>query len=222
MITTIANIVRAKNRDAVDIPSSMFYDSDKKYTVDSVRMHLILEEDHELNADVTEHPVQDGSVVSDHIALALREGSLRALVSNHSVLHSAIHTDERTYRDIVDRKYLEPVNYVTTVWKKLEDVMNARKLVKIVTVLEVYDNVAITHIGAVRNGDSGDGQEFTINFKQVRKVGLKEDRITAVVSENMTKDIDKTTAPTVDSGQQVAQAASSPDSDFVFDEVEVR
>jgi hypothetical protein len=83
--------------------------------------------------------------------------------------------------------------------------MDSKQLVTIVTSLEVYNNVAITSIETERDGDTGDALEIKVGFKQVQKVQLREDKVTAQVQpENMDSDINRLAAVGTNSGQQVA------------------
>lgn len=180
---------------AKSVPASLFYDDSRKYSVGELQLHLILEEQHAIDATVTEHPVQDGSVISDHISVALREGSLRGLVSNHAIALSTSDGKRREWR----------TNYALAAWNTLRDIADRKELVTVVTVLETYRDVAITHVGTMRDGGTGDALEFDIRFKQVRRVRLTEDVITASVSpESMDSDIDRVVAADIDSGHVTA------------------
>lgn len=53
------------------------------YFVDSIRFDLLLDEQHSVEAEVTQHTVEDGSTISDHIRLLPRKGSLTGFISNH-------------------------------------------------------------------------------------------------------------------------------------------
>lgn len=64
------------------IPSSLFYKSEG-YFVGSVQFDLLISESHSIEAQVTEHPLENGAVVSDHVRILPRKGSLVGLVTNH-------------------------------------------------------------------------------------------------------------------------------------------
>ena len=82
--------------------------------------------------------------------------------------------------------------------------MDAKELVTIVSALEVYNNVAITEIETERNGESGDALEIKVSFRQVNKVGLREDKVTAQVQpEDMNSDINRSASVGTNGGQQV-------------------
>ena len=206
MISTIGAIVNSiTGKDKLPQHVCLFYRKDG-YRVGSVDIDLILEENHEKNAVVTENPLQDGRSVSDGIYNLLREGTLTGLVSNHSLRHVE-ELDEQSAEAILDLAQWEPLkNRAEQAWTDLKEIMDNRELVTIVCALEVYNDVAITHVGAVRNGESGDAQEFEISFRQVKRVRLNEHRVSLDVEEpeNMNTDINRAAAVNLDGGQQVA------------------
>ena len=63
--------------------SSYLFFKESGYTVDSIRFDLLLDEQHSVDAEVTQHTVEDGSTISDHIRLLPRKGSLTGFVTNH-------------------------------------------------------------------------------------------------------------------------------------------
>lgn len=197
----------------MELPSHtcLFYRKEG-YSVGAVELDLILSEDHSKEAEVTENPLQDGRAVSDGIYLRLREGTLTALVSNHSLKHTE-QLSEQTSEAIMDLAQWRPLkNRAAETWEELKAAMDRRELVTIVTALEVYDNVAITRISAPRDGDSGDAQEFEISFKQVETVKLKETKVTAQVQpKDMESDINRASAVNIDNGQQVGGKPTEAD-----------
>ena len=205
MISVIGAITQAvTGRTELPKHTCLFYRKEG-YSVGAVELDLILDESHSKNAQVTENPLQDGRAVSDGIYLELREGSLTGLVSNHSIKHS-VPPDRQTAEGLLDKAenyHLE--NRANQAWEDLKSLMDSKRLVTIVTSLEVYNNVAITSIETERDGDTGDALEIKVGFKQVQKVQLREDKVTAQVQpENMDSDINRLAAVGTNSGQQVA------------------
>ena len=150
------------------VPVSLFYRLfNKPNAVGSVQLDLILSEQHALTSTVSEHPVEEGETVSDHIQQNLRTGSLKGLVSNFSV--QAGGGDGQT-------------NRAMSAWQLFQNLWKARALVTIVTTLEVYDNVAVTSVTTGRDGTSGDALEFSVDFRQIKRADLKEATVTAVAS----------------------------------------
>ena len=212
MISAIGAIAQAiVGRFEPTVPVSLFYRADG-WSVGEISLDLILTETHSLNAVVTQHPVQDGSTISDHITILPRSGTMRVLVSNFSL--STAKGDARAdWDEIYDQgeaaqKSLP--NRAEEAWKKLKDLVKKRELVKVVTSLEVYEDVAITRVETTRDGDTGDALEIDSDYEQVTKVKLKETKVTAQVQpRDMKSTINQKSAVQVNSGQKVGTEATA-------------
>ena len=212
MISAIGAIAQAiVGRFEPTVPVSLFYRADG-WSVGEISLDLILTETHSLNAVVTQHPVQDGSTISDHITILPRSGTMRVLVSNFS-LSTAKGDDRADWDEIYDQgeaaqKSLP--NRAEEAWKKLKDLVKKRELVKVVTSLEVYEDVALTRVETTRDGDTGDALEIDIDYEQVTKVKLKETKVTAQVQpRDMKSTINQKSAVQVNSGQKVGTDATA-------------
>ena len=212
MISAIGAIAQAiVGRFEPTVPVSLFYRADG-WSVGEISLDLILTETHSLNAVVTQHPVQDGSTISDHITILPRSGTMRVLVSNFS-LSAAKGDDRADWDEIYDQgeaaqKALP--NRGEEAWKKLKDLVKKRELVKVVTSLEVYEDVALTRVETTRDGDTGDALEIDIDYEQVTKVKLKETKVTVQVQpSDMKSTINQKSAVQVNSGQKVGTEATA-------------
>lgn len=209
MISVIKAIAQAVN-GRTELPKHvcLFYRKDG-YSVGSVELDLILDEHHSKDAEVTENPLQDGRAVSDGIYLKLRDGELTGLVSNHSLKH-ATPPDVQDAESLLEQaENYELENRARQAWEELKGVMDRKELVTITTALEVYENVAITHIDTDLNGESGDALEIKVSFKQVQKVKLSEDSVSAAVQPaDMNSDINRSASVGTNSGQQVGAEPS--------------
>ena len=212
MISAIRAIAQAiGGRFEPTVPVSLFYRADG-WSVGEISLDLILTETHSLNAVVTQHPVQDGSTISDHITILPRSGTMRVLVSNFS-----LSTAEGDARAAWDEIYAQGEaaqktlpNRAEDAWKKLKDIVKTRELVKVVTSLEVYEDVALTRVETTRDGDTGDALEIDIDYEQVTKVKLKETKVTAQVQpRDMKSTINQKSAVQVNSGQKVGTDATA-------------
>ena len=152
------------------------------------------------------------STISDHITILPRSGTMRVLVSNFS-LSTAKGDDRADWDEIYDQgeaaqKSLP--NRAEEAWKKLKDLVKKRELVKVVTSLEVYEDVALTRVETTRDGDTGDALEIDIDYEQVTKVKLKETKVTAQVQpRDMKSTINQKSAVQVNSGQKVGTEATA-------------
>ena len=212
MISAIGAIAQAiVGRFEPTVPVSLFYRADG-WSVGEISLDLILTETHSLNAVVTQHPVQDGSTISDHITILPRSGTMRVLVSNFS-----LSTAEGDARAAWDEIYAQGEaaqktlpNRAEEAWKKLKDLVKTRELVKVVTSLEVYEDVALTRVETTRDGDTGDALEIDIDYEQVTKVKLKETKVTIQVQpRDMKSTINQKSAVQVNSGQKVGTEATA-------------
>jgi hypothetical protein len=87
------------------VSSSLFFKS-TGYFVDSIRFDLLIDEQHTMENAVTEHAVEDGSTISDHIQVKPRKGSLTGFVTN-SPLTPGYNTGEENAwnKDQIERIY---------------------------------------------------------------------------------------------------------------------
>jgi len=204
------------------IPVSLFYREDG-WSVGEISLDLILTEGHSLNAAVTQHPVQDGSTISDHITILPRNGTLRALVSNFS-LAAASSNKAETWQDVYEQGEAAQEslpNRAADTWEKLKELVKRRELVKVVTALEVYEDMALTRVETTRDGDTGDALEIEIDYEQAIRVKLKETKVTAQVQpRDMKSTINQKSAVQVNSGQKVGlEATPQEETQLTFGEV---
>jgi len=201
------NTVKELQTPSVPIPVSMFYRPDgysASNGIDSVTFDLILSESHSVTSVVSSHPVQDGTVISDHIVNDLRKGSLKGLVSNFSITRSAFNSEENL--EIGGQQVSRNLsrNAAAQAWDIFKNIWEAKQLVTIVTILEVYEDVAITSVATDRNMDSGEAQVFNIQFQQVKTIKLKEATITATNQpKKMDNDLDRQASVQIDTGRKV-------------------
>lgn len=198
---------------SVTIPARLFYRKDG-YSVADLKLDLILEENHSMDAAVTAHPVQDGSQVADHVYKLLRTGSLRALVSNWSINDTSTRQglDDKTPEEIQARaqEVLKSglKNRAKDAWTTLKGLVGAK--VSITTALEVYNNVIITHIDTTRDEETGEALDFVLEFTEYKEVKLREDRVTASITQaDMNSDINREASGQLYEGQVVASPATA-------------
>jgi hypothetical protein len=142
----------------------LFY-KNRNYGVGIITFDLILSENHSFNNNVTRYNVEDGSDISDHIQNDLETGQVTGFISNFSIY------DEM----IMENKAQIAYDTLRELWKK-------RELVDIYTVLQVYEQVAITNISVSRDSGSGESLIADFSFQEFNKVKLKEVKLDIVVN----------------------------------------
>lgn len=136
-----------------------------------ISFDLLLSEEHAMDSVVASHPIDNGDTVSLHMHNQMREGSFEILISNWSV--------KSTFTDTMAM----PLNRVRATYDDLKALHESKALVTIVLGLEIYEDCAITHIGARRDGKTGEAQKFPISFKQIKKVSLATTKQFVAVSK---------------------------------------
>lgn len=149
-----------------NLRSKLFF-SGRDYKIGTVELDLILGEDHIFSNQITEHTVENGSVISDHIKNDLQEGSLTGLVTNHSIKQFGLITG-------VTNRAKEAYDELKRIWKE-------RSLISIITIMQRYDNVAITNVSSPRDEGTGEAIIFNVSFREVKIVKLKTVQIDTTI-----------------------------------------
>lgn len=189
------------------VPTSLFY-RQEGYFVGSVSFDVLVSENHKLEAQVTEHPVETGANINDHIRRMPRKGTLVGLVTNHPLKGRAeLPSDLRqkladigntTYLGTVAQQYglasrptltasdfasLEaPTNRAEDAWSLFKRLWETGEPVTISTGLERYTDVFVTSVSTDRTSDTGEALRFTVEFQEVRFVTLTDVEITATTN----------------------------------------
>lgn len=169
------------------LPLQLFFRNNRDYGVGSITFDLILTENHNFSNEVTQYNVENGSVISDHIRNNLENGSLSGLISNFTLRKYGLFTNRA--QDAFDE--------FVRLWKE-------KTLVTIVTVMRVYDDVAITNVSVDRSGDTGEAIVLNVSFQKVKQVSLKAVLIDVAVNiKNMKSKINRQSAPPANIGRTV-------------------
>jgi len=177
-------------------PASLFFKENQKYGVGEITFDLVLSENHNFQSEISSHPVEDGSEITDHIHNLPEQGQINGLISNYSI-NAGLVVSNRA-QDVFDA--------LIELWK-------ARTTVTITTVMRVYENVAISSMPFVRDNTQGESLPISISFKKVEIVKLQEITLELGVSPldpgetdmRNADDTAKQVAPLKDSGQTVAE-----------------
>jgi len=207
-------------------PTSLFYRT-SGYFVDSIQFDLLVSEDHSLEASVTEHPVENGATVNDHIRSLPRKGSLTGLVTNYPLKGAPALPQwfldklagmSRNYLDTLGAQYgirsntgptaedfadlARPQNRAMNTWLIFKALMADRVPVTIITGLEKYTDVVVTRVSTSRSSSTGDALEFRVEFQEIQFVTLTEVALTSTTSPlNLGTDANKQAAPKVRKGK---------------------
>lgn len=166
-----------------DFPTSVFFGGGSIYGVGAITFDLLLAEDHNFNSQISEHPIEDGSIISDHILNELENGTLTGFVSNYSLYSTGL-TSNRP-QDIFDA---------------LVDLWKSKELVTVTLIHNTYENCLINSMPISRDSDTGDAIVIQISFKKVNIVKLQTLSVEAEISVNDLAD---------STSQQVAESSNN-------------
>lgn len=170
-----------------ELPVKLFFRDNREYGVGRIKFDLILTEDHNFSNIVTDHNIEDGTQISDHIKNELERGSLTGLITNFSIQIFGLQGNRAQ----------NAFDEMIRLWKE-------RVLVTIVTVMRVYEDVAIENITVNRSEATGEAISMNVSFRQVKQVKLKSVEVdTTVKIADMDDNTNRQAAPTADQGRTV-------------------
>src|SRR6188768_4318683 len=124
----------------------------KKYArtaVASVVLDAVLSEEHVYNSRVTNYPIEDGRIISDHIINEPDTLQLTGVVSDTPL------------------SFLAPFNRSINAFNTLVEIHNRRERITVVTGIKVYTDMVITSLQVPRNVQSGQSLTFVIDLQKI-------------------------------------------------------
>ncbi len=139
---------------------------------------------YERAAEVTEHPVENGSPISDHVKTTNGTFSLEGIISNSPVRvpTTQMRGLQRATGNVEMRVAGETVRLALQRWSGPFDrkrdcndllvaLVTGRFAVTLTTALEQLENLIVTRFKVDEDADSGNALKLTLDFKQLRIVG---------------------------------------------------
>ena len=155
-------------------------------------------ETHTATATVTEHPVESGSNITDHIRPEPVQLAVTGIITNSPIGTRQTQRVINAGGAVVTATQLEAapnaLGYAQTAWKKLEGYRQTAKPIRVVTRDRTYESMAMLSLTVPKTAKTGDALEFSATFKEVRIV---ENRTTRRVVAKAPKSHAK-----VDTGKQ--------------------
>ncbi len=153
---------------------------------------VVTGETHTIQNEITEHPVESGANVTDHVRSMLDTISLEVFVSNTPTMFQDrfFGQDIGEYRAVPiappgneDARISElaatviqwenPVNNVSETYRLLRKWRDDAELLTVVTPLWDYTNMLIREVSVPRTAKEGTGAKMTIELKQIRLVEVR-------------------------------------------------
>lgn len=150
----------------------------------SIMFDAVTRDAHESSATVTEHPVEEGANISDHVRPDLDRVTLEAVVSNTPVGIPTTQMEGVEGRqaglEIVDSVtnivlakasvlvFDGEIDRVRTVYEELLRLEKAGVIVGIVTSLREYENMLIRRVSPIREASTGNALFVTVEATEIR------------------------------------------------------
>jgi hypothetical protein len=178
--------------------AQLFFKGNRDYGVGTITFDLLLTESHSFSNTITDHNVEDGSIITDHIKNNLESGGVTGIISNFTIKQNAL----------ISNRAQDAYDELKRLWK-------SRELVTVITVMEVYEDVAITDVSIDRSSDTGEAITLNISFRKVKKVTLQEIVIFAGVNpKDMSVNQNRQIANSSDNGRQTTKDVDFSDIEF--------
>jgi len=117
-------------------------------------------------AVATEHPVEQGAPVTDHVRPALRQVDLEVAVSAHPGPTSAANADLTE----IDAPALRPATVRQTLQRLREEAVE----IDVETPVGVWESMLLVAVEEERLPESGDGLRARLSFRELRRVATLE------------------------------------------------
>lgn len=138
-------------------------------TIDGLEVDALINEDHSLECETTDNPVEEGSDFTDHVRIKPRMFSCDGVISD---------TPLGPMLAIRDAQGGGRPSEIARA--KFEAIIEARKRITVVTARKRYDNMIMLSVSMPENIGIGEACRFRATFKQIRVV--KNERTTIVVA----------------------------------------
>jgi hypothetical protein len=114
---------------------------------------------HAGEVEVTDHPVEQGANISDHMRPKPRTLTVTGMISNTPIVDNS-NGNAGPFTE-------GQPGPAEAAYNLLEARRIAGKLHTVITKLNTYQNLALTYVSEPRDASSGDALEFTLNFKEI-------------------------------------------------------
>jgi hypothetical protein len=154
----------------------------RQILIDGYPIDVAKVETHSLEAEVTEHPVERGSTITDHVRLNPIEVTLECVVSDTPL--GAIAADPTRINSQIEIEGEDSTAIPTPsedAYTKLKAIRLAREPVTIETSLDRFENMILTRLTIPRNSDTSGGLTFEATFREV--VIVENLRVTVRVAD---------------------------------------
>lgn len=148
--------------------------------IGTINIDASIQEDHTTEVTKTEHPVEKGANITDHVEIRPDTLSVEGVVSDAPLREDVISTSGAS----------RSVDAFT----RLQNIQKEKLLVTVVTGLKTYTNMILRTLSPVRNAKTGKALRFNARFEEVRIV--ESDVAFIPVAQEASQDLAQKKQPT--------------------------
>jgi hypothetical protein len=142
----------------------------RRVMLDSLEVDATLTDSVTGSNELTQHPIETGSTVSDHVIVKPRQYRMEGIVSNAPASGAervdAVRAD---WAGLDGDSPTGKTNKVDGAYSLLEEMLQLRDVVTVATPLRVYTDMVMVSLQITRDRNTGDALHFTAEFQQVIK-----------------------------------------------------
>lgn len=184
------------------VPASLF-SRDEGYSVSgvdglkSIKFDLLVDESHTLEFEASDHPIENGAVITDHVTQKLRTCTITAMFTNTPDETEIEGEDVSTYQNGSAEEGL-PLTHNRSrddLFAEIERLAMQRKPVRLVTALKVYPEMIILSVPVKRTSEDGESVKFQMTLREFKTANLKKTLAFGKFNPpNMKTDVNRTIA----------------------------
>jgi hypothetical protein len=137
--------------------------------VDTLELDASISEVHEIEAEVTEHPVESGFQVSDNVRRKPLRVTIDGIVSNTPIVSGFVRAAQQIQGLYAGNSDVD-ASRTETAFKTLQRLFDNQTLISVYTKINTYDSMVIKSLRIPRDKSVGDALRFTAVCWEVRVV----------------------------------------------------
>ena len=130
-------------------------------TLEAIEFDASVQETHSNSAEITQHPVEEGADITDHIRRQPEELSVNVIVSNNPPIILA------SLRAQPISGFGDPATRAEDAHQFLRTIMNNNQLVQFSTTLRDYTNMAIVSMSVDRDATTGNIANINMTLREI-------------------------------------------------------
>lgn len=134
----------------------------------TITIPVTIEEAHQDELQITEHPVEKGAEINDHAFKRQPDVTIKCGWSNADLGALA-----GTLEAIFEGGSLPSADYISTVYSQLLALQGLREPFEVVTSLRLYENMLFKSLGVTKDQKTGAALSVTATLKQLRIVNTQ-------------------------------------------------